>query len=118
LEQATFNDNQALNLASSHTVAWGPTGAATVNVGISGTSLTVNSTPVALTASPAFTNQISLTGTGNMNSFYSSPAGNTEYFELQIAGSTRWAFGKNADAETGSNAGSNWGLYRYSDTGT
>jgi hypothetical protein len=52
-----------------------------------------------------------------------APAGYEKALEWNddIAGSqafARWRMAASADAETGSNAGTNWALYRYSDSGT
>ena len=45
-------------------------------------------------------------------------AGSDAYYRLSSGGSNRWRFGKSSDAESGSNAGTNFQIIRYSDAGT
>jgi hypothetical protein len=59
-------------------------------------SLTINGVGVALNFSP----------------------GNFRFYNVQSSGLDRWGVGADADAETGSNAGSNFNIVRYNDTGT
>ena len=45
-------------------------------------------------------------------------AGNGGYFEVHTNGARRWVLGADTAAESGSNAGSNFALYSYSDAGS
>lgn len=48
----------------------------------------------------------------------SGVAGTSRFFKSLTSGSSRWMWGAGGETESGSNAGSNWSLQRYSDTGT
>lgn len=72
-----------------------------------------NNNPVAL--SPAnFTNY----GTGDLNVGMIAPAGTNRMLAFNSANVARWYVGTTADAETGSNAGSNFEIIGYADNGT
>ncbi len=49
---------------------------------------------------------------------YNGPAGSNRTIRYQTAGVDRWWAGVLSTAESGSNTGSDWGVYRYSDAGT
>jgi hypothetical protein len=54
---------------------------------------------------------------GHARQVFSRPAGSAIYQYYQTAGSTRWIGGVTADTESGSNAGSNYFLTSYDDSG-
>lgn len=56
-------------------------------------------------------------GPGNPVLAFDADAGVAAQFRFQTAGLLRWVFQKNAAAETGSNAGSNFAITRYGDGG-
>ena len=62
----------------------------------------------ALLSGGAFTGQVSV----------NTPAGTGALYGANTGLIARWAWGRNGAAESGSNAGSNWALFRYSDAGS
>lgn len=70
------------------------------------------------TSSNTFTaNQTFGDGTAGIYVNANGAAGTDRAFVFKTAGSTRWTFNVNTVAESGSNAGSNFELYRHSDAG-
>lgn len=87
-----------------------------------GTSLQITRSTgaIAITA-PNFTVSANSTyigdGTGGATLYINAAAANNRIIRFQTAGSTRWAVYTETTAETGSNAGSNFAISRYDDSG-
>ena len=95
-------------------------GSATLAVANGGTGATTASGALtnlgaAPTASPVFTGTVSVSG-GTIG--VTGAAATNRIMGFQTAGSTRWVLITDPTAESGSNSGSNFGLYRYNDAGT
>lgn len=60
---------------------------------------------------------VNITGTTSAAISINAPAGTTKFMVWQTAGASRWDMRANATAEGGSNAGSNFEFYRYTDAG-
>jgi hypothetical protein len=62
--------------------------------------------------------QINVNNTaGYAATMYSAPAGQFRFTQYLTSGKRRWEHGANSDAESGSNAGSNWYLNCFDDSG-
>lgn len=70
--------------------------------------LTVSKAGATLTASAA---------SGNPGVYISGVSGTSRLVRYQTAGSSRWLVGASSDAESGTNAGSNYVIYAYDDAG-
>ena len=70
--------------------------------------LTVSKAGATLTASAA---------SGNPGVYISGVSGTSRLVRYQTAGSNRWLVGASSDAESGTNAGSNYVIYAYDDAG-
>lgn len=104
------NSSAALTLAASGVTAgrYGP--------------VTVNAKGLVTAASAADTtlvNSLTLTRSdaGSTSLVFNAPTGNYRFFRFLTAGTLRWDFGIDNVAESGSNAGSNFYLNRFDDTG-
>lgn len=75
-------------------------------------------TQYALKAGDTFTGNVTLSGTGGIFAAINSPAGFQRSFVYQTGGVNRWSLATTSGAESGSNAGSDLILRRYSDAGS
>jgi hypothetical protein len=132
-DQATLADNNALVMATGQALQWGTT--STVRLTASGTDLAVNGTTLGstyaklsggtftggITAPTGYFNAGSLnvtTASGNTGTWLSGPAGNSKEVYFQTTGTNRWGVGALQNAETGSNAGSDFTIGSFSDAGS
>jgi hypothetical protein len=130
-DQATFADNNALVMGTGQAIQWGNS---TVRLTASGTDLAINGTTLGstyaklsgatftggITAPTGYFNAGSLnvvSNSGNASEWLSGPAGNSKEVYFQTAGTNRWGVGALQNAETGSNAGSDFTISSFSDAG-
>ncbi len=83
-------------------------------------SVTISSGEFVLADSPnVFTSSNTFSATGSSYRLrITSGSGNGKYVVYQTGGSTRWEAGSNSSPEVGANAGSDFIINRYDDTGT
>jgi hypothetical protein len=86
-------------------------------VAVSGDYTKAQITGLAVTDVPQFAGTILASSSGDVNEYVSRPAGNAGQKIYETAGSIRWTMGVNGDTESGSNAGSNFVLVRWTDAG-
>ena len=98
------------------TLAQGVSGSATVAIG--GTQrLALTTSGASLTGTLSTTGSVTANGTAQTDFSTSAPAGNYRGFIISTSGSPRWYAYAGVGAESGSNAGSDFALSRYSDSG-
>ena len=100
--------------------------AARTNLGL-GTMATASASAYAALAGATFTGDLIVSkasaalfvsaSSGNANAVISGAAGTERAMQLQTAGLLRWKAFTTSSAESGSNAGSNFGLWSYNDAG-
>jgi hypothetical protein len=116
LRAATATDLAAGSILS---VAKGGTGTSTPSL-VAGTNITISGSwpnqTVAL-ASPITGTLLVGSGSGDQNIRLDGGAGYYRLFAIRSAGLFRWQFGASSAAESGSNAGSDFAIWRYSDAG-
>jgi hypothetical protein len=95
----------------------GVTGQLPVANGGTGATTTTGTGANVLGTSPTFTTNLTVTGAGPTAIAVDGPAGQQRLLQFTTGGSLRWQFICSAAAESGSNAGSNFSLGAYSDTG-
>jgi hypothetical protein len=132
-DQATLADNNALVMATGQALQWGAS--STVRLTASGTDLAVNGTALGSTygklSGGTYTGQLFAPGfysnngtlnvvsnSGNASEWLSGPAGYSKEVYFQTTGSNRWGVGALQNAETGSNAGSDFTISAFSDAGS
>lgn len=121
INQVTFGNGSAANpsvaIGASNTGFYSP-GAGQVAFSSSGTQtfLLNNAGAQVVMATNAALGVTSSGGTAAVN--INRPAGAEGYIQFQTAGSPRWTSGADGTTESGSNAGSNWAVKRFSDAGT
>jgi hypothetical protein len=96
------NRFECVNYGSAGAITTGASGVTVVGKGIGSTTMG------GLTVSPL---------SGDAVAVNDSVAGNTASWSFRTAGQNRWAIQRNNSSETGSNAGSNFIITRYSDAG-
>lgn len=128
---ANTNLNRAggnLNLAGGRSTGSGVGGSVNIQVcGSFGSNETLNSLATALSIAPGpmitASSPVTINGPLTINSgvsqclTISAPAGVGKQIFFDTASSPRWIIGVDALAESGGNAGSNFGLYAFGDTG-